>query len=313
AQRWPGKQIHSFNYRVPEPFSNQVVVIIGSSSSAVDISSELKVVAKEVHLSVRSTYMEHKESQVDHFINHLNLPLHPTVQSLDENGAVVFEDGSSIIADSIIHCTGYRYSLPFLDTNGVIKVDDSVGPLYEHIFPPLLAPSLSFVGIPKKVLTFPFFELQSKWITSILARKSKLPSRRGMMKAVKEFYDYQEMIGLSKCSAHDIGNFEYCDQLADWSGASRFEEWRKEIALEEAISEVETRHSVEQSIATIYEEYMALPGEIHDVMSLTKFIRLKKGEMVIGPRSKPWAMPKKNVEDVSVLEGKNTFVTIKEE
>lgn len=34
-------------------------------------------------------------------------------------------------------------------------VDDGrVGPLYEHTFPPSLAPSLSFVGIPKKVSFF---------------------------------------------------------------------------------------------------------------------------------------------------------------
>ncbi|KAH9313935.1 hypothetical protein KI387_022562, partial [Taxus chinensis] len=203
-QRWSGKQIHSFNYRVPEPFTNQVVVLIGSSASAIDISLELKTVAKEVHLSVRMTYIEHKDNPV----NRLNVQLHPTVRYLDENGTVVFEDGSSIIADSIIHCTGYSYSFPFLDTNGMMTVDDNrVGPLYEHIFPPLLAPSLSFVGIPKKIITFPFFELQSKWIASILARKATLPSRKDMMKHVKELYDYQEMIGLSKRFAHDIGSF----------------------------------------------------------------------------------------------------------
>ena len=46
----------------------------------------------------------------------------------------------------------YSYSFPFLDTKGIVVVDDNrVGPLYEHTFPPLLAPSLSFVGIPRKV------------------------------------------------------------------------------------------------------------------------------------------------------------------
>ncbi|KAF9591786.1 hypothetical protein IFM89_007116 [Coptis chinensis] len=34
----------------------------------------------------------------------------------------------------------------------MVVVDDGrVGPLYEHTFPPSLAPSLSFVGIPRKV------------------------------------------------------------------------------------------------------------------------------------------------------------------
>lgn len=51
-------------------------------------------------------------------------------------------------------CGAYRYSytFPFLDTKGIVVVDDDrVGPLYEHTFPPSLAPSLSFVGIPRKV------------------------------------------------------------------------------------------------------------------------------------------------------------------
>lgn len=49
----------------------------------------------------------------------------------------------------------YSYSFPFLDTKGIVVVDDDrVGPLYEHTFPPSLAPSLSFVGIPRKVNIF---------------------------------------------------------------------------------------------------------------------------------------------------------------
>lgn len=46
----------------------------------------------------------------------------------------------------------YSYTFPFLDTKGIVAIDDDrVGPLYEHTFPPSLAPSLSFIGIPRKV------------------------------------------------------------------------------------------------------------------------------------------------------------------
>lgn len=46
----------------------------------------------------------------------------------------------------------YKYHFPFLETNGIVTVDDNrVGPLYKHIFPPAFAPSLSFVGLPWKV------------------------------------------------------------------------------------------------------------------------------------------------------------------
>ncbi|KAF8697878.1 hypothetical protein HU200_035371 [Digitaria exilis] len=51
---WPGKQMHSHNYRVPEPFLDQVVIIIGASASAVDISRDIASTAKEVHIADRS-------------------------------------------------------------------------------------------------------------------------------------------------------------------------------------------------------------------------------------------------------------------
>jgi len=47
----------------------------------------------------------------------------------------------------------YSYYFPFLDTQGEVGVDNNcVGPLYEHVFPPSLAPSLAFVGLPWKVM-----------------------------------------------------------------------------------------------------------------------------------------------------------------
>ncbi|RWR89825.1 flavin-containing monooxygenase FMO GS-OX-like protein 5 isoform X2 [Cinnamomum micranthum f. kanehirae] len=54
----------------------------------------------------------------------------------------------------------YRYHFPFLETNGVISIDDNrVRPLYEHVFPPHFAPWVSFVGIPSK------FEYK-KWLVA---------------------------------------------------------------------------------------------------------------------------------------------------
>ncbi|CAI9264684.1 unnamed protein product [Lactuca saligna] len=52
-ETWSKKQMHSHNYRVPEPFINQIVVVIGSGPSATDISKEIAMVAK-VHMSSRS-------------------------------------------------------------------------------------------------------------------------------------------------------------------------------------------------------------------------------------------------------------------
>ncbi|GLJ12945.1 hypothetical protein SUGI_0201290 [Cryptomeria japonica] len=227
---WPGKQIHSHNYRVPDPFYNEVVVIIGNSQSGQDISLELLSVAKEVHLSSKSLDVMEGIRKIQ--ANHPNFYLKPVVKSLNDNGLVAFQDGSSVIADSIIHCTGYSYSFPFLDTKGIVTVDDDrVGPLYEHIFPPLLAPSLSFVGIPRKIIAFPFFESQSKWIAQILSGKAVLPSTKDMIKTVEDFYERKDIAGMPKHYTHDINEFEYCDWLADQCCYSRLEEWKKQITL----------------------------------------------------------------------------------
>ncbi|KAJ1413548.1 Flavin monooxygenase FMO [Sesbania bispinosa] len=52
-ENWRGYQMHSHNYRVPEPFHDQVVLLVGYGPSAFDISVEVLRVAKEVHIAVK--------------------------------------------------------------------------------------------------------------------------------------------------------------------------------------------------------------------------------------------------------------------
>ncbi|KAL2943589.1 Flavin-containing monooxygenase FMO GS-OX-like 2 [Bienertia sinuspersici] len=122
-----------------------------------------------------------------------------------------------ILADVIIHCTGYKYCFPFLHTGGVVTNDDNrVGPLYKHVFPPTLAPSLSFVGIPNMVLfapslsyvnNFPLYEFQSKWIAGVLSKRLSLPSKDMMMQDIKGFYIELEAKGAKKSDTHKIHDF----------------------------------------------------------------------------------------------------------
>ncbi|KAL3813027.1 hypothetical protein ACJIZ3_014295 [Penstemon smallii] len=228
---WRRKQLHSHIYRVPEPFINEVVVVVGNSLSGQDISMELVNIAKEIHLSVKSiTNISQGLSKV--ISKYDNLHINPQIDSLHEDGQIVFTDGSMVIADTIIYCTGYSYSFPFLDTKGIVVIDDDrVGPLYEHTFPPSLAPSLSFVGIPRKLIGFPFFESQAKWIAQLLSGKRRLPSCDEMMQSINEFYYSRDIAGIPKHNTHDLACFEYCDKYADYIGFPHLEEWRKELCL----------------------------------------------------------------------------------
>ncbi|VVA32827.1 PREDICTED: flavin-containing monooxygenase [Prunus dulcis] len=239
---WKGKQIHSHNYRTPEPFRDQVVILIGSATSALDISRDIAGVAKEVHIASRSVADETLEKQP----GYNNMWLHSMIKSVQEDGSVVFRNGSVVLADVILHCTGYKFHFPFLETNGMVTVDDNrVGPLYKHVFPPDLAPSLSFVGLPWKVAPFPMFEFQSKWIAGILSNRIALPSREEMMEDVKAFYSLLEASGIPKRYTHNIADYQfgYDDWLAAECGCPAFEEWRKQmyfVAIENLFARPET-------------------------------------------------------------------------
>ncbi|BAU00465.1 Flavin-containing monooxygenase FMO GS-OX-like 4 [Vigna angularis] len=227
---WPGKQLHSHNYRRPEPYQDKVVVLIGNSSSAVDISRDIATVAKEVHIAAWSL----EEDKLGKMHGHENMWLHSMVDSVHEDGTVVFKDGNAVAADFIIHCTGYNYEFPFLETNGEVTVDDNrVGPLYKHVFPPALAPCLSFVGVPWKIVPFPMFELQSKWIAAVLSNRIALPSKEEMLEDIEAFYSSLEASGTPKRYTHNMGllQWEYNDWIADQCGFPYVEEWRKQMYL----------------------------------------------------------------------------------
>ncbi|XP_051136693.1 flavin-containing monooxygenase FMO GS-OX-like 9 [Andrographis paniculata] len=231
---WKRRQIHSHVYRVPDPFKNEVVVVVGSSYSGLDISMELVNMAKEIYLSSKTLYISEGFSKI--ISKYDNLHLRPQIESLREDGKVLFIDGTWTIADTIIYCTGYSYTLLFLDTKGIVGIDDDrVGPLYEHMFPPLLAPSLSFIGIPRRVIGFPLFEAQAKWIGQLLSGKKRLPSLDDMMQSIKEFYHMLDVSCIPKHETHlMIKGFEYMDQIADYTDFLHLEEWRKTLCLSTA-------------------------------------------------------------------------------
>ncbi|KVI06420.1 Flavin monooxygenase FMO, partial [Cynara cardunculus var. scolymus] len=249
---------------VAQVFDAVVVVVVGNSLSGQDISMELVNVAKEIHISAKSPAVSEGLSKV--ISKYDNLHLHPIcrcfnvyhslqIECLHEDGRVVFADGSWLTADTIIYCTGYSYSFPFLDTKGAVAVDDDrVGPLYEHTFPPNLAPSLSFIGIPRKIIGFPFFESQAKWIAQLLSGKRTLPSRDEMMKSIHDLYQSREAAGIPKHNTHDVADFEvvdytltityirfgffwkYCDKYGDHVGFPHLEEWRKDLCISALIN-----------------------------------------------------------------------------
>ncbi|KAK9716421.1 hypothetical protein RND81_06G231800 [Saponaria officinalis] len=225
---WPGWQCHSHSYRTPEAYRDQVVIVIGASASAIDISRDIAGVAKEIHVVRQS---EGRFKFWDKF-RLTNMFFHPMIDKAYADGRVGFQDGTEVIANVILHCTGYKHHYPFLHTDGAVNVDDNrVGPLYKHVFPPALAPGIAFVGIPNFVITSLHFELQSKWIAGILSERISLPSEEEMMQDVETLYSKLEASNVPKRHTHMLGDFlfELEDWLAKECGCPAIEEWRKNM------------------------------------------------------------------------------------
>ncbi|KAG2550656.1 hypothetical protein PVAP13_9KG337757 [Panicum virgatum] len=217
---WPGKQVHSHNYCVPESFLDQVcafVLVIYAPSSAFDISRDVSSTAKEVHIADMSAPVRTCEKQLDYN----NLWLHSMIDCAEEDGSVVFQDGSSIKADVIMHCTGYSYDFPFLGDDSTITVDDNrINPLYKHVFPPEVAPQLSFIGLPWK------------WVARVLSGWIVLPSKEEMMEDVKALYSKLEARGWPKRYTHNFSNYQF--EYDDWFPESYRDEWDDDHLVAEA-------------------------------------------------------------------------------
>ncbi|KAJ0962050.1 hypothetical protein J5N97_029878 [Dioscorea zingiberensis] len=226
-EKWRGKQMHSHNYRIPEPFRDQVVIVIGMGPSSLDISREISKVAKEVHIASRA-----KDTIVGKLDCHDNIWQHKMIKAVHEDCEVEFDDGSSLPAEVILHCTGFKYHYPFLQINEFISNEDNrVGPLYKHVFPPPVAPWLSFVGIPNKVIFSLMFELQSRWIARVLSGKVTLPSEEDMMASIETYYQELEHVGRPKHHTHNLhpNEIEYLNWLASEVDLPPIEEWRLQM------------------------------------------------------------------------------------
>ncbi|OCT90590.1 flavin-containing monooxygenase FMO GS-OX-like 4 [Xenopus laevis] len=104
-ETFQGHILHSHVYRHPEVFSSRSVVLLGSGPSGVDIAMELAPYAEKVTLSHRGPPLQWALPK--------NMSLAPALASVAPH-TLTFEDGTELKADTLIFCTGYKYSYPFL-------------------------------------------------------------------------------------------------------------------------------------------------------------------------------------------------------
>lgn len=124
-----------------------------------------------------------------------------------QEAQIFLEDGTVLEGvDKIVFCTGYLYVFPFIkSTKDLITSDkdsESIGEvnmgeralitdgmqvhnLHKDIFY-IYDPTLAFIGIPKGVVTLPFFDVQAMAVAAIFAGTTNLPTVSEMKSEYEE-------------------------------------------------------------------------------------------------------------------------------
>ena len=94
-----------------------------------------------------------------------------------EGDRVHFVDGTSVHADLVVYCTGYKVTFPFFDPE-LISAPDNDLPLFRRVFHPDID-NVFFVGLLQPLgAIMPLAEAQSEWVSDYLRGTYALPPER---------------------------------------------------------------------------------------------------------------------------------------
>ncbi len=116
-------------------------------------------------------------------IGHGRITVKPNLEAID--GSVGhFVDGTSAPIDTIVWCTGYRISFPFLDSSVMGTAGNHV-PLYRRVVHPE-RPGLYFIGLVQPLgAIMPIAERQSEWVADLFEGAAALPDPKRMTRAIE--------------------------------------------------------------------------------------------------------------------------------
>ena len=165
--QFPGRIIHSHDFRNGEEFVGQNVLVIGSRWSAEDIALQLyKFGAKSITISYRNKPIGFSWPEAI-----VEVPLLTEIKGK----TVHFKDGIKRDIDSIIFCTGYQHHFPFLAENLRLVTGNRPypGQLYKGIFFQD-QPNLLYLGMQD--VTFPVhFDAQAWYARDVILGRTALP------------------------------------------------------------------------------------------------------------------------------------------
>ena len=166
---FPGRILHSHDYRNAEEFKGKDVIVLGSSFSAEDIALQCwKYGSNSVTIGYRHNAMPYKWPD--------GIKEHHRFEKVDGNTAY-FKDGHKQPADVIIYCTGYLHHFPFMEDGLKLKTNNVLYPpgLYKGVVFQKNH-NLFYMGMQDQVYTLPMFEPQAWFVRDVIMGKIEVPS-----------------------------------------------------------------------------------------------------------------------------------------
>jgi hypothetical protein len=135
-----------------------------------------------------------------------------------EGDRVHFTDGSSVHADLVVYCTGYKVTFPFFD-EGFVSAPENDLPLFRRVFHPDHE-NLFFIGLLQPLgAIMPLAQAQSEWVADYLAGRYHLPPGAELRRDIAE--ERAKMFKRYVKSKRHTMQVDFEDYMVRLAGAAR--------------------------------------------------------------------------------------------
>jgi dimethylaniline monooxygenase (N-oxide forming) len=133
----------------------------------------------------------------------------PNIARLEDD-RVVFEDGSSVHADLVVYCTGYKVTFPFFDDDFISAPDNDL-PLFRRVFHPDVG-GVFFIGLLQPLgAIMPLAAEQGRWVARYLRGEYALPADASLRADIER--DRERMFKRYVASKRHTMQVDYDDYL----------------------------------------------------------------------------------------------------
>lgn len=176
---------HRVTYHLPSALYDRIETLIQTLLTVLNCYQKPWRIRQQLIDQSGGSYHQQFLTKSDVFLKALTHPqvqLKPGLQAFTPEG-VQFTDGSTVPADSVIFCSGFKVKFPFLP---LANQSWDWRQLYKNIFHPDL-PNIGFVGFARPNIGAmpPVTELQARYFAGIASGRLSLPSPAQMQETIQ--------------------------------------------------------------------------------------------------------------------------------